>query len=78
MPGLRHDHPRCSKCYEKHWLAYRRGEIYYRPWVTNIEWVRCTGSGHVLRCLRCGHEWYSQSQAAWRLYRLAQRERRGE
>jgi len=66
MGQVRRYKARCRLCFKKDIMKYHRGTIPNKTW-ENIEWVRMTQEGHILRCRNCGHEYYSSSLAAYRL-----------
>lgn len=68
LTAVRNYRARCSKCMDKDYDKYLIGQC-GRTW-ENVGWKRSTSDGNYLFCKNCGHEWYSQSMAGWKLQRI--------
>ena len=64
----RKDKLRCSKCYKKDWMDYELGRIEGITW-RNINIIKQLKNSFLCKCGNCGHEYKTNSSAAFRAFR---------
>lgn len=65
----RKDKLRCSVCYKKDYMDYELSRIDHITW-QNIKLIEIKGESFLCKCGKCGHEYFSSSSAAHRLFRV--------